>query len=251
MKKIITVIASIISKPAAVLLFLLVAVSAMAVFSQIRYQSTREELETLRSDPQAKVRAETEELIAKISILTDLPQDEVPMIATVSDASVLQDQSFFRNAQNGDKILVYTQASRAVLYRPSTNKVIEVGPVDINKSKLGAATSGVAGESDVPTTTEPAVATVRVVVYNGTSTDNIDDMVDTLSSVENVEIVDSGKASGAYDRTMIIKLKDNVNGDVVANILDALQAEEADLPSEEKTPGAEADLLVILGSSKP
>jgi hypothetical protein len=55
-------------------------------------------------------------------------------VATVSDASKLQSQQFFAKAQNGDKVLIFTNAKRAVLYRPSTNKVIEYAPVNIGNN---------------------------------------------------------------------------------------------------------------------
>lgn len=51
--------------------------------------------------------------------------DETPTIATVSDITKLQGQPFFAKAQNGDKVYVYSNAKKAILYRPSENKIIE------------------------------------------------------------------------------------------------------------------------------
>lgn len=69
---------------------------------------------------------EVDDLVIKISKLVELPQGEKPALATVDDREKLQGQSFFAKAQNGDKVLIYAQAQRAVLYRPSINKVIEI-----------------------------------------------------------------------------------------------------------------------------
>jgi hypothetical protein len=73
---------------------------------------------------------QTDLLLEKVSAFIELPKDESPAIATVSDKSKLESQAFFANAQNGDKVLIYAKAKKAILYRPSTNKVIEMAPVN-------------------------------------------------------------------------------------------------------------------------
>ena len=56
-----------------------------------------------------------------------LPPGE-PLIATVQDAASLKKlQPFFDSSENGDQLLVYPD--RAFLYRPSADKLINVGPV--------------------------------------------------------------------------------------------------------------------------
>ena len=81
------------------------------------------------SNPTEAGKIEKTELVAKVSQLIELPKGEEPTLATVQDVKKLQSQAFFKNAQNGDKVLIYTQSKRAILYRPSTNKVIESAPV--------------------------------------------------------------------------------------------------------------------------
>lgn len=70
-------------------------------------------------------------LVAKVAGLIDLPKDETPTIATVQDETKLKDQAFFAQAQNGDKLLIYAQAKKAIIYRPGDHKVINVGPLAI------------------------------------------------------------------------------------------------------------------------
>ena len=60
-----------------------------------------------------------------------LPTGEEPVFATVTDPAKLADQPFFLNAETGDKVLVYPLAKRAILYRPSTDRIIEMMPIDL------------------------------------------------------------------------------------------------------------------------
>jgi len=74
-------------------------------------------------------------LVQKVSALILLPVGDTPIVATVSDAASLKSQqSFYQNASNGDVLMIYTQAQRAILYRPSVNKIINVGPIYINQN---------------------------------------------------------------------------------------------------------------------
>lgn len=66
------------------------------------------------------------ELIKEVSEIFELP-DEEPTVATVTDPALLADQPFFAKSQTGDIALVYNNARKAILYRPSQKKVIEVG----------------------------------------------------------------------------------------------------------------------------
>jgi hypothetical protein len=86
------------------------------------------------ANPQALVQKQTNDLIAKVGALTTLPTNETPTVAEVSDAAAAQKQSsFFANAQNGDKVLMYAKAGKAILYRPSTNSIILIAPLTFNK----------------------------------------------------------------------------------------------------------------------
>lgn len=80
-----------------------------------------------------QAQAEVDNLIKDLSKLITLPSDEKPTVATVTDAEKIKTQSFFKNAQNGDKVIIYTNAKKAVLYRPSEKRIVEVGAVNINQ----------------------------------------------------------------------------------------------------------------------
>lgn len=92
------------------------------------------EVRKLKQDPQLTAQEEATELVWKVSKLLLLPEGETPTVATVADPEALKDQAFFAKAQKGDKVLIYPQAKKAVLYSVSMNKVIDVAPLNINQS---------------------------------------------------------------------------------------------------------------------
>ncbi|HAU65695.1 TPA: hypothetical protein DCW32_04100 [Candidatus Woesebacteria bacterium] len=99
----------------------------------------------------AQAQAEANALVAKVSKLMTLPTDETPTIATVTDVSIVADQPFFKNAQNGDKVLIYQKAGKAILYRESENKIIEVGAVNFNQAAASPEVSAIATPTAKPT----------------------------------------------------------------------------------------------------
>ena len=105
------------------------------IYLLFSYVKTQRELKVLK-DPaaqEAAVKVENDKLIQKINKLIDLPTDEEPVVGTVNDAVTLaQQQKFFSNAKNGDKVLIYQD--KAIIYRPDDNKLINVGPVYVDST---------------------------------------------------------------------------------------------------------------------
>ncbi len=75
---------------------------------------------------------EEQQIIDKISKLLRLP-NELPIVTTVYNEKDFENNNLFRVVKKGDKILLFINAKQSVIYRPSTNQVIEVLPV---KSEL-------------------------------------------------------------------------------------------------------------------
>ena len=94
----------------------------------------RQEVNNLKKDPAIITRQETQRLLARVGSIIELPTDEAPTIADVTDVEAARKQdAFYTEAQNGDKVLFYTQAGKAILYRPGTNKVITVTNINTPK----------------------------------------------------------------------------------------------------------------------
>ncbi len=89
----------------------------------------------VHTTPEIVSQEETKDLVSRVGKLMVLPEGETPTIATVSDPSVLQDQVFFADAEKGDKVLIYANAKKAILYSPTLNKIITIAPLNIGSSK--------------------------------------------------------------------------------------------------------------------
>ena len=122
------------TKVLVIVLVVLALVGVGAYFAYDYVQDQNAKIERL-SDPQQAAKDEATKVKDLVAELADIPADETPTIATVNDASKLQGQAFFIKAQNGDKVLIFTKAKKAYLYRPSTNKIIEVAPINIGDNE--------------------------------------------------------------------------------------------------------------------
>ncbi len=67
----------------------------------------------------------TEQILNAIRGEIILPTNEEPVIKTVTNLEEVKYQPFFMNAEVGDQVIIYSVAKKAILFRPSTNKIIE------------------------------------------------------------------------------------------------------------------------------
>lgn len=135
--------------------FLLLSLVALGVVYN-QYQKTQSDLAKATKDPQALRAEETKKIVEQVSRVMVLPSNETPTIATITDISKIKNQPFFAKAENGDKLLIYTNARRAILFRPSTNKVIDIAPVNIGSSGQSATSSARVTPSVSPTSAQNA-----------------------------------------------------------------------------------------------
>lgn len=125
----------------AVLLLLVVALGLQLVAAKRDNKNLQTQLASVQSNPQALVQKQSDDLVSKVSSLMKLPAGETPTVAAVSDAAAAKQQSpFFASAANGDKVLLYVKAGEAILYRPSTNKIILVAPLTFNNNQASTTT---------------------------------------------------------------------------------------------------------------
>lgn len=71
---------------------------------------------------------EIKALVSKMSQIIILPTDELPEVLVISDLTQTRANPFFANANVGDYILIYKKARKVVLYNPTTNRIVNMGP---------------------------------------------------------------------------------------------------------------------------
>jgi len=214
-----------------------------------KYQGTVKMLASLKN-PSAE--SEVETLIKKVSNIIILPQGEVPTIATVTDKNKVNNQVFFSQSENGDRALIYTQAKKAFLYRPSANKIIEVMPISIEsstsaKTLLLPTSFPSSSPTSKPAPSETEKPNPKIAIYNGTKINGLAKTISEKINKANPEITDiiTGNAVGDYKVTQIIDITGG--NSALVNKLNSLLSGKTTtiLPEGEKNNGA--DIVILLG----
>jgi hypothetical protein len=113
-----------------VFIAVLVLAIGLAVYFSMKFYD-------LKNNPQKATQEDTAKLVAKVSRLIMLPENETPTVATVTDPNLLKGQAFFANAKKGDRVLIYSGAKKAILYDPEADRLVEVAPVNLGGAIQG------------------------------------------------------------------------------------------------------------------
>lgn len=98
----------------------------------ISFVKTQRELTKLRTSAgqQEIVREEIEKIVEQVKKHILIPEGEVPTMATVVNAQeLIAEQPFYSGAQDGDKVLLYLEIQRAIIYSPERDIIVNVGPL--------------------------------------------------------------------------------------------------------------------------
>jgi len=193
--------------------------------------------QTLKANPTIEAQKETEALVATVGKLMELPTDETPTVATIADKEKLKDQPFFAKAENGDKLLAFTQAMQAILYRPSSNKIINVAPILIDQK----------AEVQPTKPTAQISAGLKISYYNGTETIGLSGQAEKAvkTAYSNYQTAILGNASKKdYTETLVIDLR-GTHAKEAGEIASLLKGKVSPLPAGESKP--DADILIISG----
>lgn len=166
----------------------------------------------------------------KVGSMIQLPRDETPTIATVTDMTLLRDRPLFAHAKRGDKVLIYSASKKVVLYRESIGKIIEMGPTA--EEQVIAPSSG-----GLPLT---------VALYNGSKIKELSVLTRDLISktYPSITIVEERNTVNGYGKNLVVDLTGS-SATTAAQIARLIDGEVTALPPGEDRP--QASFVVIIG----
>lgn len=235
-----------------------ILVSVPAVYFYRKYT------QLAKSNTSATAGIDVKAITAKVGKLVDIPTDEDPTIASITDTSKLSGQYFYAKAKTGDLVILFAHAQRAILYDPKANKVLEMSQISL-PSPTGAAavTTPITGTFPLPSVTPtrsptptitPTVTLApqpsKIFIYNGTDSSSSVDTItkkikDNFSGATIVGSADANKKD--YETTYVIDLKGTRQKDV-SFLAQKLSGIVANLPEGETVPTG-ADIVVITGQN--
>lgn len=181
--------------------------------------------QNLKSNPipaDQAAQAEVDRTIQKVGRLYgSLPADEKPSVATVKDKEKLKDQPFFDKAENGDITLIYSNAKLAILYRPSTDKIINVSTVSVQSNAV----------------------TVRI-IGDATARANLEKTL-KANYPNDVTVQGNGDAKTALTGITVVDLTGQ-KGEAAKKLADGIKGQVGSLPAGEEKPTG-VDFLILVG----
>lgn len=217
-----------------ILIVVVIAALAGAGFLYVQYQNTAKELKKVKSQVSTQAGAavrqdEAKKYVTELGKIVRLP-DETPSIASITDASKLKDQAFFKDAKNGDVLLVFSKSGKVILYDPANKKIVDM--------------TTLTGESAF-------TQQFKVTIRNGTKTagltNKIEEELKKVLGVVNV-VSKENAAKDSYEKTTVAVLNPKAV-DFAQNLAKALNAPVEDLPAGESKL-SEADIIIIIGKDK-
>lgn len=161
-----------------------------------------------------------DDIVIQVSREQSIQGDGNPVVLTVEDKTKAT-QPFLQQAENGDKVLLYYKAKKAILYRPSEKRIVHAGAYTSPDAKVFIRRG---------TNEQGAVDSVK---------DKLDAVTDiTLSSEDDSQRTD-------YKGITIVHVTDRYD-EKVQELVRTLNAQIVRMPSGESFP--DADILIIVGN---
>ena len=231
-------------KKGLVVLIVIVVVTAAIITSKaIKLSSTKK----------LNVDQEILESVAEVVLLPN----EAPQFATVSNVNQLKEQVFFKDAQNNDRVIIFPQAAKAILYRPSIDRVINIGPVTLEQPTTQddkITDEPEVGDSVDPTPTisdakDEEVKSISTTLLNGSPTKGVThDMEKVLKkNFDNITVSEKATAKkDNYEKSLIL-VNSNVDKLIIENLAREIKAEITQELTDEKT--YQTDLVIVIGNN--
>lgn len=185
-------------------------------------------------------------LIERVGGHIMIAQNEMPTIATVQDPDALRekDPDFYRYAQAGDRLLVWSD--KAVLYSERKDRLLAVFPV---ASRSGSASTSIFEDnlSTGTSTEEILLKSAKIEIRNGTRITGLARNLSTKLKALGYNVLSTRDAVRKnYTNTLVVTVKDEKFNPIAAKIVEFVGGQVVSLPVVET--GVRGDVLVILGT---
>jgi hypothetical protein len=230
----------------------LLAVIGLIIFLGYNYYLARERLiAVLQNNDSQFVLEEVNQTLDAMRKLTLLP-NEVPVIATITDAAhLLRESAFYQGAEDGDQLVLFPEARRAYIYSPRRQIMVNAGPlilVDNGQAVITTASDSANRQPEILEPDQSSTGTASLEIRNGTPLvgeagrlrDQLVAQGYTVSAIGNA-------VEKTYAQTLVIDLSDGQNEAEVAALVEELNAKQVtELPAGET--GVAGDILIIIGN---
>lgn len=173
------------------------------------------------------INIEKDRVLSRVSKIYSLPQGEDATLYYIrsKEQFLTEDNKkseLFRKVETGDYLISYTKAKIVILFRPSTDKIVDTGP--LNAVGITVAIIG----------TESMRNTVENLLKNAFQ--------------DSVGVVSKEDSKSPYQDTVVVDVSGK-NAENAKKIAEAVKGKVGTLPPGEAKP--QADILVIAGSPAP
>lgn len=221
---------------------ILILVLLSAAFLKLRNKDAAPNIPGAKDEAVAR---DVGSLIQKVARHIVIKDGETPSVATVQDADALRSQNpiFYKDAQNGDRVLVWSD--KVVLYSVDRDILLAVLPISIPVPPPSAptATSTTSGDQAATTTVETATIEVR----NGSGTTGRGRTLATQLKNEGYTVLPATDANRKdYEKTVMYIASDKPLSQTLNALVKLLNAEVVtSLPDEKNLKG---DIVIVVGA---
>jgi hypothetical protein len=150
------------SKMGLIAFLLIVVLAAGLLWTYYKYnqaQKTIAYLSTTKAQ-QEIAQKEIDVTLQKMAKHMIMPEGEKPTVARIEDAATLsKQQAFFKGASNGDQLLIFASSSKAIIYNPVKDIIVNVGPIFTepqNQQTTGQQTTPTTEKTKQSATSQPS-----------------------------------------------------------------------------------------------
>lgn len=184
---------------------------------------------------------QVEHLVKKLGNTIKLPEED-PVTAMITDATLIKEQQpFYRDAENGDYVVIFEEAALAILYRLEKDFIVNIGPIQ-------RAPESSDQSNTLPVSQLEQSDSVRIEIRNGSKKNGAaGELAETLERLGDYEVLSATNAENSYNQSYVVVLNDTLSSEDIADIVSSANAELVDVLPEGEAQ-SQADIIVFIGN---